>query len=37
VREEEETVTGEVRRTVLDRLATGEITPEAAVGLLKGK
>lgn len=37
VREEEESASGEARRAVLERLATGEITPEAAVGMLKGK
>ena len=37
VREEEESAAGEARRAVLERLATGEITPEAAVGMLKGK
>ena len=37
VREEEETASGEARRAVLERLATGEIMPEAAVGMLKGK
>jgi hypothetical protein len=37
VREEAEQVSPEERRTILERLATGEITSEDAVGLLKGQ
>lgn len=37
VREEEEPVSSEARKGILERLATGEIRPEEAVDLLKGK
>jgi hypothetical protein len=37
VREEEETVTPEERKSILEQLAAGEITSEGAVELLKGK
>jgi hypothetical protein len=37
VREEEETVTPEERKGILEQLAAGEITSEGAVELLKGK
>ena len=37
VREEEETVTPEERKGILERLAAGEITSEGAVVLLKGR
>jgi len=37
VREDEEAVPSDARRAILERLATGEITPEEAVELLKGK
>jgi hypothetical protein len=37
VREEEETVTPEERKGILERLAAGEITSEGAVELLKGR
>ncbi len=33
---DEPTVTGEERKSILDDLASGKITPEEAVGLLKG-
>ena len=36
VREEEETITPEERKGILERLAAGEITSESAVELLKG-
>jgi hypothetical protein len=37
VREEPEPVSSEERKTILERLADGEIQPEDAVELLKGK
>ena len=37
VREEQEPVSTEERKTILERLATGEISSEDAVELLKGK
>jgi hypothetical protein len=37
VRDEEETITPEERKGILERLAAGEITSEGAVELLKGK
>jgi hypothetical protein len=37
VREEEETITPEERKGILEQLAAGEITSESAVELLKGK
>ena len=37
VREEEETVSPEERKGILERLAAGEITSEGAVEMLKGK
>jgi hypothetical protein len=37
VREEEETVSPEERKGILERLAAGEITSEGAVELLKGR
>jgi hypothetical protein len=37
VREEPDMVSAEERKTILERLATGEITSENAVELLKGK
>jgi hypothetical protein len=37
VREEAEPVSAEERKTILERLATGEITSEDAADLLKGK
>jgi hypothetical protein len=37
VREEEESVTPEERKGILERLAAGEITSEGAVELLKGR
>jgi hypothetical protein len=37
VREEAEPISAEERKTILEQLATGEITSEDAVGLLKGK
>ena len=37
VREDEEAVPSDARKAILERLATGEITPEEAVELLKGK
>jgi hypothetical protein len=37
VRVEPEPVSDEERKTILERLASGEITSEQAVGLLKGK
>lgn len=37
VREEPPTVSPEERKTILEQLATGEITSEDAVELLKGK
>jgi hypothetical protein len=37
VRDEEETVTPEERKGILEQLAAGEITSEGAVELLKGK
>jgi hypothetical protein len=37
VREEEETVTPEERKGILERLAAGEITSEGAVEMLKGR
>jgi hypothetical protein len=37
VREEPEPISSEERKAILERLASGEIQPEDAVGLLKGK
>jgi hypothetical protein len=37
VREEEETITPEERKGILEQLAAGDITSESAVELLKGK
>jgi hypothetical protein len=37
VREEAPTVSDEERKTILEQLATGEISSEDAVGMLKGK
>jgi hypothetical protein len=37
VRDEVETVSVEERKTILERLASGEISSEDAVELLKGK
>lgn len=37
VREEAESVSADERKTILERLATGDISSEDAVGLLKGK
>jgi hypothetical protein len=37
VREEEETISPEERKGILERLAAGEITSEGAVELLKGR
>jgi hypothetical protein len=37
VREEEEPAPSEARKAILEKLAVGAISPEEAVGLLKGK